>query len=386
MSREELPPGWRSAGASIVAAANGNRPRIMMDDYSEAASEALKAIKASNDPKSHNGFIGWNEGVFQRVMMRGGAPSAQPMNKQMLQVRLSEVARYMGSKDSQLQVPALGFAGYIQALPEVDLPPINRVVDVPVFTADGKLIRPGYNEGSGGVFYVPKFDVSGIKSSARAASEALTFIREELLRDFLWDGPADFAHAICIMLQPFVRDMIQGSTPLYPIDSPTAGSGKGLLAACLAMPSAGAISTSPDAESDAEWRKRITTALLSGRPFILVDNINVKMKAGTLAAAVTAELWSDRLLGGNDEIDRPNRATWVLTGNNLSATAEIVRRGVPIRIHPHGEHPEDYVGFKEDNLKGWAYDNRERLIRAVLTPECHQGAGRSDRSSLGRVL
>jgi putative DNA primase/helicase len=133
--------------------------------------------------------------------------------------------------------------------------------------------------------------------------------------------------------------------------------------------------------------------LLTGRPFILIDNVNEKMDAGTLAAAVTADVWNDRLLGGNSEIDRPNRATWVFTGNNLSASAEIVRRGVPIRIHPHGEHPEDYAGFKKEDLKVWATENRERLIRAALTI-CKRwvdagmspgGAGRSDRLSLGRA-
>lgn len=133
------------------------------------------------------------------------------------------------------------------------------------------------------------------------------------------------------------------------------------------MPSTGVLPASPEAESAAEWRKRTTTVLLSGRPFILIDNVNEKMDAGTLAAAVTAEVWNDRLLGGNAEIDRPNRATWVLTGNNLSASAEIVRRGVPIRIHPHGEHPEDYTEFAKEDLKAWATDHRELLIRAALT-------------------
>jgi hypothetical protein len=184
-----------------------------MSDYAAAAEAALAAIESSNDPRSHTGFIGWNEGVFQRITMRGGAPIAQPMDATMLQVRLSEVVRYLGADGHQLQVPALGFAKYIGALPEVeDLPPINRVVDVPVFTEDGKLTRPGYNEGSGGVFYVPKFNISDVKSSARVARAALKFIKEELLGDFIWDGPADFAHALCIMIQRFVRDMIKSPT------------------------------------------------------------------------------------------------------------------------------------------------------------------------------
>lgn len=355
------------AEGRIEAAANGNRPLIAMADYAHAAEEAIEAIKASNDPRSYKGFIGWNEGVFQRLMIRGGAPVAQPMDATMLQVRLSEVARFTGSEDKPLQVPAAQFARYISAIPEVDLPPINRVVDVPVFTEDGELTKPGYNAGGGGVFYIPKFRTTGIRWSKKAADQALAFIKEDLLGDFIFDGEADFAHALCIMLQPFVRDLIKGPTPLYPIDAPTAGSGKGLLAACLAMPAMGVLPASPEAESPAEWRKRITTALVSGRPFLLIDNVNEKMDAGTLAAAVTADVWNDRLLGGNTEIDRPNRATWVLTGNNLAASAEIVRRGVSIRIHPHGEHPEEYTGFEKEDLKGWASENRQRLIRAALT-------------------
>ena len=39
------------------------------------------------------------------------------------------------------------------------------------------------------------------------------------------------------------------------------------------------------AESDAEWRKRITTALLSGSPYVFIDNLNRVLPKGELLPA-----------------------------------------------------------------------------------------------------
>src|SRR5690606_12460616 len=97
-------------------------------------------------------------------------------------------------------------------------------------------------------------------------SSAVSYLRN-LLIDFVFDSDASFAHAIALMLSPIVRPAINGPTPLHLVDAPTPGSGKSLLARICLIPGVGkniAITSGPKEEE--EWRKKITSGLLSGKP------------------------------------------------------------------------------------------------------------------------
>ena len=60
-------------------------------------------------------------------------------------------------------------------------------------------------------------------------SEALALLYE-VFREFPFVEAAGWAHTLCMVLQPFVRPLIAGATPLYLIDAPSRATGKGLLA------------------------------------------------------------------------------------------------------------------------------------------------------------
>jgi hypothetical protein len=64
--------------------------------------------------------------------------------------------------------------------------------------------------------------------------EARALLLEECLGDFPFDDEGSKAHAVAAMLQPFVRELIAGPTPLYLIDAPARGTGKGLVANVIA--------------------------------------------------------------------------------------------------------------------------------------------------------
>jgi hypothetical protein len=66
----------------------------------------------------------------------------------------------------------------------------------------------------------------------------------------------------------------------------------------------------------------------SGRGPIVIplDNIRPGLDSSQLASALTAETWSDRILGQTRMIDLPNRATWIVTANNPHLSLEIARR------------------------------------------------------------
>ena len=108
----------------------------------------------------------------------------------------------------------------------------------------------------------------------------------------------------------------------------------------------------PSKENDDEWRKKITSILLAASPFVLLDNIpdNTTIDSPSLAAALTTEQWSDRLLGRNNAIRLPSRVVWAATGNNLRVAGDMPRRSYSIRLDANAERPWERTGFK---IKGW---------------------------------
>ena len=67
--------------------------------------------------------------------------------------------------------------------------------------------------------------------------DALQLIRE-WLADFPFEGAADFAHTLALLLTPQLRGLIDGPVPMTVIEAPAAGTGKSLLAEVVAAAAA----------------------------------------------------------------------------------------------------------------------------------------------------
>jgi len=109
---------------------------------------------------------------------------------------------------------------------------------------------------------------------------------------------------------------------------------------------------------------------MTGSPLITLDNISTKLDSGALASALTETEHQDRILGVTQMSPAlPNRATWIATGNNLTASNEITRRMVWIRLMPNHEHParRPASDFKHHPLEHWVDQNRGKLLWACLT-------------------
>jgi hypothetical protein len=119
-------------------------------------------------------------------------------------------------------------------------------------------------------------------------------------------------------------------------------------------------------EDAAEQRKKITSVLLSGQELIMWDESHV-IAGRTLAAILTAEKYSDRILGGNKMMSVVNRSTQVALGNNIQVWGDMKRRVWPSRLVPDTEHPEHRADFRHPDLAGWVRGHRGELLGAVLT-------------------
>jgi len=261
------------------------------------------------------------------------------------------------------------------------VPVLERVVTMPLFSPSGDLVsQAGYHRESKVWLQPPRgLELPEVPLSPTdlevAAARAL--LVDDLLGDFPFQEPADRAAALALLFLPFVREMVDGPTPLHLVSAPTAGTGKGLLGKVCLIPSHGelpAATTLPD--SDEEMRKLLSGNFMMGYSTIWFDNVSRNVDSGTLAQAIAEPIWRDRKLGGNEILTSRVRCLWVMTGNNVRLSGELVRRtaahcrlnlSVTKASNDIVQHPERRDGFRHPDLLEWTLENQVQLAHAALT-------------------
>lgn len=268
-------------------------------------------------------------------------------------------------------LPPISVVRNLLATPDPPLPPLSRIVETPVFAPDGKLQAvPGYNSAAQ-VYYEPARDLIvpdvPLSPSVAEIREARDLILE-LIQDFPFVGRAERAHAVALLLLPFVRDLIDGPTPVHLVEKPAPGTGATLLVTALTWPAIGRhIEVMTEARDEDEWRKRITAKMSSGPAFILIDNLRASLDSAALSAAISARNWEDRRLGQTENLSLPVSCTWIATGNNPIVSTEIARRSIRIRLDSYTDRPwlRPHT-FRHPDLLPWCRRSRGSLIHAAL--------------------
>jgi len=172
-----------------------------------------------------------------------------------------------------------------------------------------------------------------------------------------------------MMLAPILRPAIAGCIPLALCDAPQAGSGKSLLIDVLAQVHTGAAAAMKPAPegNDEEWRKTLTASIYTGNQLTIFDNVDETLESPALAMAVTAEIWTDRILGRTASITVPQRTVFVVTGNNISLGGDLPRRCYWIRLDAKMPRPWQGRTFRHPRLKVWIKQNRGKFLWALLT-------------------
>lgn len=262
---------------------------------------------------------------------------------------------------------------------EKPLPPLRRVVGVPVFIKGSRgearlLDRAGYDQESG-VYYLPTIDIPSISPdpSEEEVAAARSMLLDELLGDFPFEEASSRSHALGLALLPYLRGLIEGPTPFHLVDAPIQGSGKGLLVQALLLPYVGeALAFTSETESAEEWRKRLVSLANEGADYVWIDNITRDIDWSSVAAALTSQSIRERLLGGNEIPTIPLRVVWAGTANNASLGEDMVRRVVYIRINWTNHQVADPAELKPETFRHpyllqWIAENRAKIVWSCLT-------------------
>jgi hypothetical protein len=349
---------------------------VTVGDLAVLTAHAWDAIRKANEPP----FLFRHGDLPSRIEQDdAGRSILREVNLDRMRHALARVAFWHKWKeDSSGEVvprpayPPVAVVRDVLASPDPDLPVLTRIVYVPVFGPGGTVLHaPGYHPDAR-VFYesqglvVP--DVPDVPSEAHVAS-AREVILTEWLGDFPFDSPADCAAAVALFLLPFCRDLVEGPTPLHVIEKPTPGTGASLMVELFSIVATNAPPrVMTEGGDEDEWRKRITATLLESPTFLVVDNLRRRLDSAAFSAALTADTWSDRMLGFTRKISLPVRCCWICTGNNPSFSNEISRRSVPIRLDAKVDRPwqRDRETFRQPDIPAWTRAHRGELVWAAL--------------------
>jgi hypothetical protein len=403
--RDLVEPGWRddhdavqthshvdrSNGRDVVGAENSNahpdaqvamnqQPSDMNADglpditvnnrqLRETSDEVIGALVEANQPPEL--FVRGGALVRVRVNEKG-RPIIQAMLAAALRGRIARCTNCMReSKSGQHDVsPPEDVVNDILSLGVWPFPALEGIVEIPILRPDGTLLsETGYDAETRVIYYpsegfrYPPIAAAPTQQEAIEAAKAVF----DLVVDFPFVDDASRANVGAALLSPVVRTAF-GTAPLALIDAPQPGTGKDLLADVIAVVGTGrATPVMSEVSSDDEWRKQITTVLHEGATFIVIGNVDHPLCSASLARALTATSWKDRLLGHSQSVEVPNRATWIATGNNIRLGGDLPRRCYWIRMDAKMSRPWLREGFKYPQLLAWVGEHRGEVVAHLLT-------------------
>lgn len=340
--------------------------------------QAISALQKANSPP----YVFTRAGASVRVVFdETGSPIIEQFDRVRMRCRLAEVANYFAMRKGEggeyvkvSTFPPMALAENVLAQTEWTGPPLSGITRAPILHRDGTIgTRSGYDEVSE-LMYCPEPGLDLIPIPEFPSSEEVRACVDLLLgvlSEFPFADEASRTNAMALLFTLLMRPVITGHVPLAVIDAPMQGTGKTLLAKVLStIAVGGASSESIPSKNDAdEWRKKVTSILLSGSLFVLLDNIpdNTTIDSPVLAALLTSNEWSDRLLGKNSSVRLPANVVWAATGNNLKVGGDMPRRSYSIRLDANAERPWERKGFKVRDLEEHVQSERGNLLSAALT-------------------
>jgi len=326
-------------------------------DISQTVTESIAALAVDPELFVRGGALtrviesdGTDSG---RIAREKGAPVMRRVTPPFLTERLSIGAAFMKAKtsgrgDSKSETairisPPSWIATHVLARETwPGFRSLTGVVTSPTMRRDGSVLQTAGYDAASGLLYTPRGQYPRVPDAPTGA-EALAACGRLLgvVEDFPLGDTAKAAW-LSLLFTLVARELVDGSTPLFAIDAPTAGSGKGLLARVphiIAYGSEVAHMSMPP--TDDELRKQITTTLLSGDPAVLLDNVGVQLGGDSIEAIITAPVWKVRLLGKNEDSGAiVPRLVWIASGNGLEFIGDMGRRTLRIRIDTRHELAE----------------------------------------------
>lgn len=244
---------------------------------------------------------------------------------------------------------------------------LEAVCTAPILRPDGSILdTPGHDEKTGLLYVTAEINPPTVPQSPTEtdALNALALLWHPF-REFPVVDPVSVGVLISALIAAALRPSLP-TCPAYGCDAPSAGTGKTLIAKCVAaMSTGGDVSVMPPAKEEEEWRKRLFAGLRCGDTVLLLDNVRDPLGNAAIDSFITSPTYKDRILGESNMQELPNKALFLITGNNLVLTGDTHRRVLIVRMDAQQEQP--FTREFAFNPQAEVIRNRQQMVVAALT-------------------
>jgi hypothetical protein len=252
-------------------------------------------------------------------------------------------------------------------------PHVTGVITTPTLRPDGSLlVDPGHDPETE-LYLLPGFQIPPIpETPTKEQANASLKLLIDLLSEFTFkriEGEHEKKLNRSVALSGLLTALVRGSLPTAPmhlVRAHMAGTGKSHLVDTIAVVATGRICPVITAlKSVEETEKRLGSVILSGVPMISLDNCTHNIGGEFLCQIAERPVVKIRILGRSETPDCEIHTAVYATGNNVTFTGDMVRRGLVCNLEALDERPE-LRKFKRNALRQ-AAGNRATYVAAALT-------------------
>jgi hypothetical protein len=307
-------------------------------------------------------------GALVEVVRGVGGVSVAAVTLPRLGYLVSQVARWnygdsFGSPDTMVLQGVMA-AGAWPGVPE-----LVGLLHQPTIDATGNIIAGAGNHSG----MEACFSAAAFPAYAGTAEEALKELRG-LIREFPFASALDESAALSAILTAVARPMLS-TAPAFLVAAHDLGTGKSCLAELIGLFAGEDVTMRRWAQRAEEQDKSLLASLMEAKPSCVFDNLMHHWQSPTLAAILTAPIYSDRILGQSASASVSTRCLFIATGNNIKPVKDLSRRVVTIELDAKCENPllREFSGDPIAEVRA----NRGHWVMCALRvlAEYLQGAG-----------
>ncbi|HVT74563.1 MAG TPA: hypothetical protein VHD61_15625 [Lacunisphaera sp.] len=217
---------------------------------------------------------------------------------------------------------------------------ISRVnqVRMPVLRDDGKieLLPEGYDEAS---------ETFTLKGPVKISEEMTPEQGAQLLRDYLAEFPFVDERSKAVAVAEMVALYVYGLQELtanrmgFIYKSNKVRSGKSLVAV-FGIAGPYGLAEGQTISNQEEMKKLLDATALNGSPYLFFDNLTGNIKSNLLESFMTTPVWTGRVMGTQKTFHAPKGTIVIITGNNITTSADITGRCLLCVLHTEEADPQ----------------------------------------------
>ena len=250
------------------------------------------------------------------------------------------------------------------------LPRATAVLTLPIVTVRGELLAGrGLDRRLGVVFRIPEAVMATLPDRKEIGPSRVAAAMHFLTDEWLADVQTDY-QGKCVLIAlalSLIERALFPERPAFFITAAKRGSGKTTLANMLAAGVLGRRAAAAGWSNDPEERRKAIFAYFGeGADLLVWDNISLGtvVRCPSIEKALTAETYTDRILGVSEQRTVPATTIQIFTGNNVTPGGDMASRSLIARLQADRPDPENRE-FRNADPIAWTLANRPKILRAL---------------------